>query len=194
MKRVIFILLFILIYSNTYSNQNQTIKIRYPFGICKISTDSGKTWNYEKTQSSVIKIKRSGIPMKISKDFGKTWKFLNTSSLFIRFITLNGTSKISCDNGKTWTIEEENEFDNTANIYPNPLYSKTAYFEISTSNEDLLIEIMNISGEIVKRIIYTAKNGETAIPINLQEMQSGSYYITIKGKEKVYHGVICLIN
>jgi hypothetical protein len=194
MKRIIFILLFFLIFSNTYSNQNQTIKIRYPFGICKISTDSGKTWKNEKTQSSVIRIKRTGVPMKISKDNGKTWEVLNTSSPVVRFTRLNGITKISYDFGKTWTIEAEKEFENTVNIYPNPSYSKEFILEISTSNEDLLIEIMNIGGEIVKRIIYTAKNGENAIPIDLQELQSGNYFISIVGKGTIYHGVICLIN
>jgi hypothetical protein len=68
------------------------------------------------------------------------------------------------------------------NIYPNPANtSATIYIENENFSSSIIIS--NILGEEVKQITIN-KNSSSQIPLNVEDLQAGIYFITLSSKDK----------
>jgi hypothetical protein len=64
-------------------------------------------------------------------------------------------------------------------ISPNPVSSELALTLNSKQNEDLVIEIYNVTGQKVKTIEKATATGKNEIKINVDELSSGNYFLQL---------------
>lgn len=71
----------------------------------------------------------------------------------------------------------------SAQLYPNPA-KKVAYLNIQQAvAKDLQVSVRNVSGQLHQSFSIPRQNGQTLIPIDLSELNSGLYLIEIQSKE-----------
>ena len=68
------------------------------------------------------------------------------------------------------------------NVYPNPA-SSTVFVEIS-SNENAQISIIDLTGRCVKEVVIS----NTVSSINIEDVESGVYFISVKQNDNNYVG------
>lgn len=71
-------------------------------------------------------------------------------------------------------------------IYPNPAHD-IAYLQIhSERNADVEVQILNLNGQIIRKSAgYSISNGESSIPLSLQQLESGFYLCRVLVKNSV---------
>jgi beta-glucanase (GH16 family) len=79
------------------------------------------------------------------------------------------------------TANPENEF----HIYPNPVTEASSLIIKSKNNEDFQLEIRDLLGKIyVQKNISSRGNETNSIPLSVNDLQSGIYFLTIRGDRK----------
>jgi len=75
-------------------------------------------------------------------------------------------------------------------IYPNPFTDKL-FAEITVSEaQEGVLKIQNILGQTIHNQGISLENGENSIPISLNEISNGVYFLSIQTKEGVFNGKI----
>lgn len=69
------------------------------------------------------------------------------------------------------------------NLYPNPTETLTKIEFVSPSNEDIRIELRDVVGRVVKAFDYKAIKGIQIIDIDLKDLNSGTYYLSMDNKQ-----------
>lgn len=97
---------------------------------------------------------------------------------------ISGTAKISKN--------KEAEFDNTTvALYPNPAKDLVRINFLSEQKQEAQILIYNLGGSMVKSLITNVSAGINNMEIDLSELQSGQYIISInRGEDKVISKLI----
>lgn len=75
---------------------------------------------------------------------------------------------------------EETHTSYEASVFPNPTQSNVE-IQINKLNEDLNIKVFDVSGKLIIQGPY--QKDVTSQSLDLSEFESGSYYLTLTGKE-----------
>ncbi len=91
-------------------------------------------------------------------------------------------------NLKTIAVEFNDTYANTFfNIYPNPLSEKELKIEYETNNKGTLdIMVLNMVGQVIKQQRQMLSKGKNLFSINLEDMQTGVYFIKVNEAGKTY--------
>ncbi len=131
--------------------------------------------------------KQEGVAMEI--DFRdvyatilKNWFNVDTTeiqNLFEHQVTFYGMLG-ACNLG----VDEISETKNNLLLYPNPVIS-TSTLKITTENGPFRIEIIDMTGAIVK-VVYEGNLDakEHHIPIDLHDLKAGAYFVNVIGRDK----------
>ncbi len=65
------------------------------------------------------------------------------------------------------------------NLYPNPTINSTTVDFVSSSNGIIIIELRDVVGRVVKRIEYMASEGSQKVNIDMRNLTSGTYFLTL---------------
>jgi len=129
-----------------------------------------------------------------------TWTAPATGSGDVRFfaITYTGNSENSTSSilrTSEWTVTEASPTPtapdisttllNALNSYPNPAIESLKLNVKGLSPQSLSLQIVNISGTIVKEIPVKILDHENCFTINVADLASGSYFILGQAKEGV---------
>jgi len=68
-----------------------------------------------------------------------------------------------------------------SNLYPNPTRNKLNLMIAAPVNDMVKIEILDITGKIVKQQINTIIIGDNKVPIDVAALPAGSYFIKAVG-------------
>jgi len=81
-------------------------------------------------------------------------------------------------------VDEISETKNNLLLYPNPVVS-TSTLKITTENGPFRIEIIDMTGAIVK-VVYEGNliAKEHHIPLDLSDLKAGPYFVNVIGKDK----------
>ena len=158
----------------------QDVRIDYPYGLTKISSDNGKTWTVKK-QKKVIFHYPFGIK-KTSLDNGKSW----TTSSFgqVTFIYPDYLRKTSLDKGKNWVIEESQGLQvSYLNVFPNPAGAFTRIDLNGYGKQSNAPELFTLSGQYVDLPTgsYTQEDG--LYYLNTNSLQNGYYFLRFKNEK-----------
>ena len=69
------------------------------------------------------------------------------------------------------------------NLYPNPTETLTKIEFVSPSDEEIRIELRDVVGRVVKAFDYKAIKGIQIIDIDLKDLNSGTYYLSMDNKQ-----------
>ncbi len=75
------------------------------------------------------------------------------------------------------------DYENTADVFPNPVTNGELFVSTTPSLEKTTIEIYNVLGQQVKTILFESQNGRESKKINVSDMAKGIYYLRISNKE-----------
>jgi len=96
--------------------------------------------------------------------------------------------------GNIISVRDFNKTDNKLKVFPNP---NNGSFEINisaTNNNNSELSIYNLLGKLVYYSTVNLTNGENKIPVSVQNLEKGIYYISIKSIEKIYTQKIIISN
>lgn len=88
-------------------------------------------------------------------------------------------------NGTVMGIKDEKESNQEITLFPNPVNAAVNVAVRTTKNQSGVIEITNINGAKVIAENVTLNNGNNNYKINVNNLPSGSYYVTVKSEEGV---------
>jgi hypothetical protein len=82
---------------------------------------------------------------------------------------------------------DEHEKNNSINfnIFPNPV-QETAYLDITTSGHSFLIQLMDMTGRILKQASIYFPPANNAVPLDVSELTNGIYFIKITTAESTF--------
>lgn len=75
------------------------------------------------------------------------------------------------------------------NMYPNPANDKVLLKFFSDASQDIVINMTDVTGRMVKQQTVKSSKGENNITLNIADVQSGMYYIVLLGSSNQYTGL-----
>jgi hypothetical protein len=91
---------------------------------------------------------------------------------------------INVDNQSTYsnTVVVKADVNNRLlEIFPNPA---TSTLQINTSQKGILyVSVTDASGRLIRRLQLTVNGSRTSLPINVSNLDNGSYILNIKGRD-----------
>lgn len=82
---------------------------------------------------------------------------------------------------------DETTTENTFNMYPNPATNNLNIDVQITENSDAILHISDITGRIIVSENFNAiRTGKTTLPVNLSELNSGTYFVVLNINKQVF--------
>jgi len=88
--------------------------------------------------------------------------------------------------GTAMGINDETANKNDISLYPNPAFNNVNVNVAVTNSQKGEIEITNISGAKLQAEQVQLNNGENTIAMNISNLPSGTYYLTVKTEEGTF--------
>lgn len=89
-------------------------------------------------------------------------------------------------NSTVMGINDEKQSNPEISLYPNPVNADVNVAISANKNQSAVIEVSNINGAKLITENVELNNGNNNYKINLNNLSSGSYYVTIKSEEGVF--------
>ncbi len=126
----------------------------------------------------------------------KTYQFIDKNTSLVNYYRLKMVDLDGSFEYSNIIIIENSNF-NTFNfdVYPNPTKSNSTLNILHHKNtqEDIIINLLNITGQLVFSHQIQLNKGNNLIPLSLENLPEGIYFISIKKEETVYTKKIQLL-
>ena len=98
---------------------------------------------------------------------------------------------VKLNNGWTLNTDDISNTVNLVNVYPNPNHGEFTILYRSGEESDITINVLTISGQLIKSQVYPASISELRIPVYMKNQPKGFYFIqVIQGNHRESHKVL----